>query len=103
LLLLNPFAPHITEELWEITGFGGMVTNQSWPACDEAKTVEESIMIGVQVNGKVRGTITVGQETTEQEAVSMAKKLPTVIPFTENKQIIKEIYVKGRIVNIVVK
>jgi leucyl-tRNA synthetase len=103
LLLLNPFAPHISEELWEMSGFSGMVTEQTWPVYDEAKTVEDKIEIGVQVNGKVRGTIVVAQDTTEQDAILMAKELHTVIPFIENKKIVKEIYVKGRIVNIVVK
>lgn len=103
LLLLNPFAPHLTEELWEMCGFGGMVTNQAWPVYDPAKTVEDTIEIGVQVNGKVRGVVAVGRDTTEKEAVTKAKQLPAVMAFLENKMILKEIYVKGRIVNIVVK
>ncbi len=103
LLLLNPFAPHITEEMWEVLGFGGVITEQTWPEYDEAKTVESTIEIGVQVSGKVRATITIPKGCEAAEAIAIAKANPQVQNFTNGKTIVKEIYVKDRIVNLVVK
>lgn len=101
LLLLNPVAPHITEELWEILGFEGYVYNQTWPEFDEAKTVESTIEIAVQINGKVKATIKVAADGSKDDIINMAKaELGDRI---EGKEIVKEIYVPGRIVNIVVK
>lgn len=103
LLLLNPVAPHITEELWQEAGFDGRVWQQAWPEFDEAKTVEEVAEIAVQVNGKVRATVKVGISD-EQDAVKQkAMETFAVQKALEGKSIIKEIYVKGRIYNIVVK
>ena len=103
LLLLNPVAPHITEELWQEAGFDGRVWQQAWPEFDEAKTVEEVAEIAVQVNGKVRATVKVGISD-EQDAVKQkAMETFAVQKALEGKSIIKEIYVKGRIYNIVAK
>lgn len=100
LILLNPVAPHITEELWEMMGFEGRLYQTAWPEYDEAKTVEQTIEIAVQINGKVRGTITIAKDTAKEEAIAKAKE---VIADKLTGTIVKEIYVPGRIVNIVQK
>lgn len=103
ILLLNPFAPHITEEMWQIMNYGGEVTSQKWPTYDEAKTVENTIEIGVQVCGKVRGTVILAKDADKDTAIAQAKQVPSVASFLEGKTIVKEIYVPGRIINIVAK
>ena len=100
ITLLNPVAPHITEELWQAAGFEGRVYQTAWPSYDEAKTVESMVEVGVQVNGKIRATISVPKEM-EKDAVIAAAKEALGDRLTGN--IVKEIYVPGRIVNIVVK
>ena len=100
LVLLNPVAPHITEELWEMMGFEGRLYQTSWPEYDEAKTVEQTVEIAVQINGKVRGTITIAKDTAKEEAIAKAKE---VVADKLTGTIVKEIYVPGRIVNIVQK
>lgn len=103
LLLLNPVAPHITEELYGIYGGGARAYQAAWPEYDEAKTVENTVEIAVQINGKVKATLNV-QLTDDQTAVK--EKVfaePVVQSLTKDKNIVKEIYVKGRIYNIVVK
>ncbi|MCM1192275.1 MAG: leucine--tRNA ligase [Butyrivibrio sp.] len=100
LILLNPVAPHITEELWQAAGFEGRVYQTAWPAYDEAKTVEAEVEIAVQVNGKVRAAISVPKDM-EKEAVIAAAKEALGEKLTGS--IVREIYVPGRIVNIVVK
>ena len=100
LTLLNPVAPHITEELWEIAGFEGKVYQTTWPSYDEAKTVESTIEIGIQVNGKMKGTLMVSKDADKESVIAMAKEsLGDKLTGT----IVKEIYVPGRIVNIVAK
>ena len=101
LTLLNPVAPHITEELWEEYGTGGYLYEQSWPEFDESKTKESVIEIGVQVNGKVRGTVALPVDISKEDALAKGKE--AVADKLEGKQIVKEIYVPGRILNIVVK
>ena len=101
LTLLNPVAPHITEELWEEYGTGGYLYEQSWTEFDESKTKESVIEIGVQVNGKVRGTVALPVDISKEEALAKGKE--AVADKLEGKQIVKEIYVPGRILNIVVK
>ncbi len=100
LTLLNPVAPHITEELWQGCGFEGRVYQTSWPEYDEAKTVESTIEIAVQINGKTRATLNIARE--EEKASVLARAKETVAgKLTGN--IVKEIYVPGKIVNIVMK
>ncbi|HAN94807.1 MAG: leucine--tRNA ligase [Limnochordia bacterium] len=103
LILLNPVAPHITEEIWERLKFGGMLNEQSWPTWDEAKTVEKTVEIGVQVNGKLRGTIEVNVDDPQEAAREKALANEAVQRALDGKTIVKEIYVPGRIYNIVVK
>ena len=101
LLLLNPMAPHLTEELWEQCGFGGMIVDQSWPSYDEAKTVESSVEIPVQVSGKLRGTIVI--ERGEAQASVVEKAKAKVAGYLEGKTVVKEIYVPDKLVNLVAK
>ena len=100
LTLLNPVAPHITEELWQAAGFAGRVYQTTWPVYEEAKTVESMVEIGVQVNGKIRAAISVPKDM-EKDAVIAAAREALGDKLTGN--IVKEIYVPGRLVNIVAK
>ena len=102
-LLLNPFAPHVTEEMWEVMDFGGVVTDQKWPEYDEEKCKENSIEIVAQVNGKLRAKLVVPADISTEDAVAAAKADEKVAQSIEGKTIVKELYVKGRLVNIVVK
>lgn len=103
LTLLNPIAPHITEELNEYYALGDTICKSSWPVVDKSKLVENETTIGVQVNGKVRGTITVSADETEDEIKEKALNEENVKKHVEGKEIVKVIVIKGRIVNIVVK
>ena len=100
LILLNPVAPHITEELWSVKNYGGYVYQQTWPEFDEAKTVESTVEIAVQINGKTKATLAIGKEDPKDEVIAKAKE---VIADKLTGNVIKEIYVPGRIVNIVMK
>ena len=100
LILLNPVAPHITEELWQNAGFEGRLYQTAWPAYEEAKTVEETVEIALQINGKIRAVMNISKEE-EKESVLTKAKEELGEKLTGN--IIKEIYVPGRIVNFVVK
>ncbi len=103
LQLLNPAAPHITEELWERGGFAGMVCRSRWPQYDPALCVDETKEIAVQVNGKVRGRIVIAAAASNDEIEKQALADPDVQAWTEGKTIAKVIVVQGKIVNIVVK
>ena len=103
LLLLNPFAPHITEEIWEKQSFGGMITNQSWPKFDEAKCQENTVEIVLQVNGKIRARIEVAAALGKDELLAEAKRNSDVAELLAGKTIVKEICVPGRLCNFVVK
>lgn len=103
ITLLNPFAPHVTEEINERMNFGGMLANGNWPEYDETKCVDNEIEIAVQVNGKIKARITVPADIDEAGAVSAAKENADVKAAIADKTIVKELYVKGRLVNIVVK
>ena len=103
ITLLNPFAPHITEEMWEICGFEGMLNQTSWPTYDEAKCVDSTVEIAVQVNGKIKARIEVPAEVSNDDAISQAKAVDAVAKEIDGKTIVKELYVKKRLVNIVVK
>ena len=101
--LLNPIAPHITEEMWEKLGHNNTIAYEPWPTFDESKTVDEEKEIGVQVNGKLRATIKANVNDDEETLKEKALKEENVIKFTEGKEIVKVIAIKGKIVNIVVK
>ena len=101
--LLCPFAPHLCEEIWETIGGEGLLSLSKWPEYEESKTVEDSIEIGVQVNGKVRGTIVIPNGCAKEEALELAKKDERVASFLEGKTLVKEIYVPNKIVNFVAK
>ena len=101
LILLNPMAPHLTEELWEQCGFGGMVTEQTWPTYDEAKTIENSLEIPVQVSGKLRGTIVIARG--EDKDSVLAKARERVSSYLEGKTVVKEIVIPDKLVNLVAK
>ena len=103
LILLNPVAPHMTEEMWEMNGFDGMLCEQKWVEYDEAKTVESTIDIPVSVCGKLRGVISVPADADKDTVIAAAKADEKVQSFISGKTIVKEIFVPGRMVNIVVK
>ena len=101
--LLNPFAPHIAEEIYQAQGGEGSLQLASWPEYDEAKTVDDSIEIGVQVNGKLRATVTIPTNCEKEEALALAKADEKVQAALDGKNLVKEIYVPNKIVNLVVK
>ena len=103
LVLLNPVACHMTEEMWEELQFGGRLYQTTWPEWDEAKTVEATVEIAVQINGKVRATLAVGIDDEEATVKEKAHAIESIHALLEGKKIVKEIYVKGRILNIVAK
>ena len=103
LMLLNPFAPHITEELYQIMNYGGVLNEQSWPKYDEALCVDSTIEIAVQINGKIKAKLNIPAEAGQDEVLGLAKADPAVVEAVAGKNIVKEIYVKGRLVNIVAK
>lgn len=101
--LLNPFAPHIAEEIYQAQGGEGSLQLASWPEHDEAKTVDDSIEIGVQVNGKLRATVTIPTNCEKEEALALAKADEKVQAALDGKNLVKEIYVPNKIVNLVAK
>lgn len=103
LVLLNPVAAHVTEELWETLGFEGRLYQTSWPEYEEAKTVESTIEIAVQVNGKVKAQLQIAQDEEQASVKEKVFALPAVVAAIDGKTVVKEIFVKGRIYNIVVK
>ena len=103
LILLNPFAPHITEEIFEILGFGKPIACQKWVTYDEAKCKESTVEIAVQVNGKIKAKIDVDAEIPSEDVIALAKADEKVSSELQGKDIVKEIYVKGKLVNIVAK
>ena len=103
LALLNPFAPHITEELWQQMGETGLLSVAPWPTYDEAKTVESMVELAVQVNGKLKCTIKLAVDADKQTAIDTALAEEKVQHAIEGKQIVKQIVVPGKIVNLVVK
>ena len=100
LVLLNPVAPHITEELWELMEFGGRIFEQQWPSYDEAKTVESAVEIAVQINGKVKATVRIDKDAAKEDVIALAKE---AVADKLTGTVVKEIYVPGRIVNLVQK
>ena len=103
-MLLNPFAPHVTEEVWSEMKLGeGMVTEQPWPKYDESKCKDDVIEIVVQVNGKVRTRLSVAADIQKDDAIALAKAEDRIAAEINGKNVVKEIYVPGKLVNIVVK
>ena len=107
ILMLSPFAPHICEEMWEMMGFaaqeGKMACQMSWPAYDESKTVAASIEMAVQIQGKLRGTITVPVDSDEAAVVAAARQVDKVARALEGMEIVKVIHVKNKLVNLILK
>ena len=103
LILLNPFAPHITEELWELAGFEGMLSSAKWPEFDEEKCKDREIEIVVQLSGKIKAKLMVAADASKEDVLAAAKEEKKISAELEGKQIIKEIYVPGKLVNIVAK
>ena len=107
LQLLNPFAPHLTEELWESMGFaakeGCMCCQSAWPVYDEAKTVAATVEMAVQVNGKLKGSMTVPTDSEEAAVVEAALAVEKVAKAVEGMKVVKTIYVRNRLVNLIVK
>ncbi len=101
--LLDPFAPHVAEEVWEQLGGEGLLAIAEWPSFDEAKTVDSTIEVPVQICGKLRATITIAKDSSAEDAIAAAKADEKVQEFLNGKNIIKEIYVPGKIINIVAK
>jgi len=100
-IVLSPFAPHLAEELWQVIGRTDLVSEQNWPSWDEKLLQADSMTIAVQVNGKLRGNIIVKADADKKEILALAKKQENVVKFISDKKIRKEIYVPGKIVNIV--
>ncbi len=103
IILLNPFAPHITEEIYQNVGFGGMLNEQKWPEYDESLCVDDTIEIVAQINGKVKAKLVISVDEGKEEVISKVKSEPKISAAISGKNIVKEIYVPGKLVNIVVK
>ena len=103
LTLLNPFAPHITEELWVNSGFEGMLNETKWPEYDPAKCVDASVEIVAQVNGKIKARLNVPADISSDDAINLAMSDPAIAKEVEGKTVIKQLYVPKKLVNIVVK
>ena len=102
LIAIAPFAPHFAEELWQRTGHQPSIFFQKWPKWDETYTTAESVTVAVQINGKLRGTITVKTESPEDLVFETALKDPAIAKFLDSKKIRKKVYVKNRVLNLVV-
>jgi leucyl-tRNA synthetase len=102
-LMLAPYAPHLAEELWSVTGHSGSVHVEEFPAFDESKIVKESFELVIQISGKLRGKVQAPFGISQIDAIALAKTVPSIEALVQGKEIIKEIYVPGKLVNIVVK
>ena len=103
-VLLNPFAPHVTEEVWEACGLGGgILAEASWPEYDEKKCVDDTIEIAVQVNGRIKAKLNIAADAAQEDVLAAAKSDSKVAETIGGMTVVKEIYIKGRLVNIVVK
>ena len=103
LIILNPFIPQVTEELWEMCGFDGLLANAAWCSYDEEKCKDSEIEIVIQICGKIRERIMISANSSSEEAIEKAKSLEKIAEAIKGKTIVKEIYVSGKLVNIVVK
>ncbi len=101
--MFSCICPHVGEELWSILGHEGTIAYEAWPAYEEALTKEDTIEIGVQVNGKVKGTVTLAVDEEQSAAIEKAKEVASVAKAIAGKRIVKEIYVKGKIINLIAK
>lgn len=103
LLLVNPFAPHITEELWELQGFGSVMVFEKWPQFDLAKTIDNTAEIAIQINGKLKSTAQIPTGSDQEKALETAKADEKIFNLIDGKEIVKVIYVKDKLLNIVIK
>ncbi|MCD7793045.1 MAG: class I tRNA ligase family protein, partial [Oscillospiraceae bacterium] len=103
LTLLSPFAPHIAEELWEKQGFAGLAGSEPWPEYDESKTVEETREIAVQVNGKLRATVTVPVDADDEAMLAAAQENEKIVKYLQGMELVRTIVVKHRLVNLIIK
>ena len=101
--LIAPFAPHLSEELWESLGATESVFSQKWPEYDKDMIVDDSMTIAIQINGKLRGSIEVSVDLSKEDIISQSKAVENVQKFTDGMNIVKEIYVPNKLVNLVVK
>ena len=103
LTILNPFAPHVTEEMWELHNYGGLLATSPWCTYDEAKCKDSEVEIVIQICGKIKERINVSADITAQDAIAAAKALPKIAQELNGKTVVKELYVPGKLVNIVAK
>jgi len=103
LLTLAPFAPYITEELWSKLGYSETIHYEQWPSYDPEALEEENVILAVQINGKLRDTIMISKDAKEEEAIEYAKQSKKLNAYLEGKNIVKVVYVPGRVVNLLVK
>lgn len=103
LRLLCPFAPHLCEELWESLGHSELLSLSAWPTWNEAKTVDDVVEIALQINGKLRGTLAIAAKAGKEEAIAVARADERIATLIAGKTVVKEIFVPGKIVNLVVK
>ena len=107
MLLLSPFAPHMVEEMWELTGYAGktgkMAMQMPWPAYDEGKTVDTHVDMAIQVNGKLKGTVTVAMDSEQDAVVEAARQVEKIAKALDGMQIVKVIFVKNKLINLIVK
>ncbi|MCQ2386647.1 MAG: class I tRNA ligase family protein, partial [Clostridia bacterium] len=103
ITLLNPVAPHITEEIFEQMGFGGMLNESSWPTWDDAKCVEKSVEIVVQVNGKIRARLNIAPDMAKEDVLALAKADEKVAAELAGKTLVKELYIPAKLVNLVIR
>jgi leucyl-tRNA synthetase len=102
-ILLNPFAPHLTEEIYEANGFGGVLNEQKWATYDESLCVDETVEIVVQICGKVKTKMNVPVGAAQEDVLAQAAADPKIAALIEGKQVLKQIYVQNKLVNFVVK
>ena len=103
LIMLNPIAPHMTEEMWEMLGFPGMISEQKWVEYDEAKTIDDEVEIVIQINGKIREKMLIGIDEDNEAVKEKALSLEKIQELTAGKTIVKVIVIPKKLVNIVVK
>ena len=102
LIILSPFAPHLSEELWQSLGHQESIFQEKWPEYDKKLVIDEEVTIAIQVNGKLRDTVLVGRGTSEKELQKKILELPKIKPYLEGKEIKKLIYIKDKLINVVV-